>query len=171
MAPGAAREVSSVSTPTTGFDVAHVPVRGGDLTLREVGSAMTAMWHRYYAAASAVVYVVDASDPAAAVPALVELATLLDHADMRGKQTLVFLNKCDAVAEADVNDLEQAMELAALPVRVLRGSALRGDAAAALFAWATEEVARDALPTAPAGFWEVLRSRVDGSVEVAVGVR
>ncbi len=154
----------SVSTrPTVGVQNTSVTLDSTVITFREVGSALSLMWHSYYPQASSVVYVVDCSSPSDLAAANVELMGLFHH--LRGSDVgrvtpvAIVLNKIDDAEEGDASRVKGFLRLDDVSiwhsgdesgregrnnlVTIIETSAITGEGLIALVQWAKENVESD----------------------------
>ncbi len=116
------------TTPTAGVNKENVAVSGMELEVYDVGGLeqVRSTWRQYSKEANAVVYVVDASDPARLPLAATELKKLF-FGDRKKKSLIVpdiplllLANKMDVEGALELADVESALDLQDLPVRRYR---------------------------------------------------
>ena len=90
---------SSTTIPTIGVDVVSFRIHDRDIQVREVGSAMASQWTNYMKYCSAIVYVIDVSDPISVARSMMLLLEIIGSNDTQGKPLAVALNKTDLVAD------------------------------------------------------------------------
>lgn len=125
---------AATTQPSIGVEMVEVANlrRNHRFTVREVGGVMQPVWHRYYDACSACVFVADSASADAAAGAVVELCGVLNQLPSE-KRVVLFLNKRDAAGALPqettrlVFGLDELEAVASGRLQVLMGSALTGD--------------------------------------------
>lgn len=106
------------TAPTIGSQVEDFEYKGTRFTLFDVGgqTSLRVSWGAYLAGASAVVFVVDATDQARMPLAREELHHLVSQDVGAGVPILVFANKQDVPAALTPAEVSAALALPSLPV-------------------------------------------------------
>eukprot|EP01080_Neovahlkampfia_damariscottae_P010464 gene10464-2986_t len=99
--------------PTVGFNMRKVTKGNVVIKLWDIGGQpkFRNMWERYCRGVSAIVYVVDSSDPEGIKQAKEELFGLLDKQALQGTPLLVLGNKNDLKESLSQDELIKAMDL------------------------------------------------------------
>lgn len=93
---------SESTIPTVGVELSKVEIGGRTITLREVGSSVYSRWDNYYKECSALIFVIDTSDPGNFPSSLTLLLEVLTHSEIMSKiPLLIALNKVD-LAESSI---------------------------------------------------------------------
>ena len=118
------RGMSLATTSTTGMEFDDLTLGKHTFTLREVGSPMLRMWHKYFPGTKVFAFVVDISLPSGVSAACMELYNLLAADALRGKPCFLILNKADAPYTIEPERVAGIFRLADLragdPKRVLQ---------------------------------------------------
>eukprot|EP00753_Platysulcus_tardus_P007266 PLAT15009.1.p1 GENE.PLAT15009.1~~PLAT15009.1.p1 ORF type:complete len:196 (+),score=64.60 PLAT15009.1:55-588(+) len=141
-------KVSFDTSPTTGVEVDTISHAKQRFVLREVGSPMLRMWKSFYRKATAVLFLLDLSNPTQISASAIELMNLLSAEALAGKPVLLLLNKVDmpvTMATEEVEALLRLKELQAtatqrLDVMVISATLMTG--CEEVLDWVADAVAR-----------------------------
>ena len=99
--------------PTIGMNLARITHKGRSVVFWDLGGQlkMRSMWERYYDEASAVIFVLDASDMARLEEARRAYDTVRNHPTLRLVPLILFGNKSDLPSAITVDDIAQTFGL------------------------------------------------------------
>lgn len=127
--------LGEVITQTIGVDIVDINYFSSVFKIRELGSAISSRWHTYFQESVALVFVIDASDPASWSQAYVFLHESLSFGNCwKGKEILVVLNKVDIADWMTLNACENMLGLDILTagdkhITIAQGSCVAGSGA------------------------------------------
>ncbi|MGH0129338.1 UNVERIFIED_CONTAM: hypothetical protein FKN15_038564 [Acipenser sinensis] len=115
----ASGQFSEDMIPTVGFNMRKITKGNVTIKLWDIGGQprFRSMWERYCRGVSAIVYMVDAADPAKIEASKNELHNLLDKPQLQGIPVLVLGNKRDLTGALDEKELIERMNLSAIQDR------------------------------------------------------
>lgn len=122
----------------------------GKTMLREVGAAMAPMWPAFFAACTALVFVIDASNAAQLPEAAIELWSILASPHIKTKPVLVVFSKVDIPCMITQEALKDYLRIEAIrsehgaSLRVVSANLLSRESCAPILDWieATTNVAK-----------------------------
>ncbi|OAW00232.1 arf/Sar family, other [Puccinia triticina 1-1 BBBD Race 1] len=106
-------QFSDAMVPTVGFNMRKYTKGSVTIKLWDIGGQprFRSMWERYCRGVTAIVFVVDSSDPKAIESSKIELQSLITKPELSGIPLLVLGNKNDLEQSMKVQDLIQQLEL------------------------------------------------------------
>eukprot|EP01103_Thecamoeba_quadrilineata_P001010 TRINITY_DN10893_c0_g1_i1.p1 TRINITY_DN10893_c0_g1~~TRINITY_DN10893_c0_g1_i1.p1 ORF type:complete len:179 (-),score=29.58 TRINITY_DN10893_c0_g1_i1:190-726(-) len=136
--------------PSVGFDTKELKYKGVNMSIFDVAGAakVRELWKHYYPDMDAVVWLIDASDPARFPESKQALSTALKDASMsRDCPILVAANKCDAPGAKTEDEIKQALDLDTLLKgrvwAIKRTNSKQGDGISDSFKWLSSEIKAD----------------------------
>ena len=120
------------STPAIGFNVETVTYKNIKFQVWDLGgqTSIRPYWRCYYPNTQAVIYVVDAADPARLATAAAEFHAILEEDELKGAAILVYANKQDLPGALGDAEVAEGLGLAAIKARdwaIFRASAMKGE--------------------------------------------
>jgi len=114
-------EVQNI-TPTTGFNIKSVQMKGFKLNVWDIGGQrnIRPYWKNYYENTNCIIYVVDSTDQKRLEEASLEFEELLAQEELKGVPVLVYANKQDMKTARKAEDILTDMQLDAVRGRETR---------------------------------------------------
>ncbi|RMB95195.1 hypothetical protein DUI87_28182 [Hirundo rustica rustica] len=111
------------------------------VTVRELGGCMGPIWHSYYSECSALLFVVDASNPTQVSSSCIQLLSVLSAEPLASVPVLVLFNKIDLPCYMSLVEMKSLFRMqdivscASQPITMLETSARDGTGLAAVLQW------------------------------------
>ncbi|NXQ50204.1 ARL16 protein, partial [Catharus fuscescens] len=111
------------------------------VTVRELGGCMGPIWHSYYSECSALLFVVDASNPTQVSSSCIQLLSVLSAAPLASVPVLVLFNKIDLPCYMSLVEMKSLFRMqdivscATQPITTLETSARDGTGLAEVLQW------------------------------------
>ncbi|NWV48884.1 ARL16 protein, partial [Daphoenositta chrysoptera] len=134
-APGSRAPVPQVGTNLTDL---RLPRK---VTVRELGGCMGPIWPSYYSECSALLFVVDASNPTQVSSSCIQLLSVLSAAPLASVPVLVLFNKIDLPCYMSLVEMKSLFRMqdivscATQPITMLETSARDGTGLADVLQW------------------------------------
>ncbi len=130
------------TVPTAGTNIERVKLSNSvTCKLRECGQSIAPLWRSYFNDCNMVIYVVDITNSVQISAATMLLLDILTAKELRSKPLLIFLNKCDCELKISATELksimriDELMETATQPLKVLEGSCVTEDGLRTVTEW------------------------------------
>ena len=122
----------STFSSAIGFNVETVTYKNIKFQVWDLGgqTSIRPYWRCYYPNTQAVIYVVDAADPARLATAAAEFHAILEEDELKGAAILVYANKQDLPGALGDAEVAEGLGLAAIKARdwaIFRASAVKGE--------------------------------------------
>ncbi|KDR10582.1 ADP-ribosylation factor-like protein 16 [Zootermopsis nevadensis] len=118
-------DTMSSTVPTIGTNLVAVPLGNRkEITIREIGGAMSPIWRNYYYGIESIMYVVDASNLCQISAAGVLLYTILAEPCLQKAKILLVLSKMDASYRQMRNEALLMLQLVRLKKEILQDTAV-----------------------------------------------
>ncbi|KAH0791060.1 ADP-ribosylation factor-like protein 16 [Histomonas meleagridis] len=130
------------TTPTEGISTSNLKLKGKPLSLQELGGASIKEWKSHSIDSKAIVYVFDSADYTKTAYNVVYLNRLLNDEDLKEKQVLVALSKCDIPESLTFNTIDEIIGFENLlnteRIKFLETSSVNGIGLTDIFRWISE---------------------------------
>ncbi|NXA42876.1 ARL16 protein, partial [Eudromia elegans] len=126
--------------PQVGTNLTDLPLRRR-VTVRELGGCMGPIWPSYYGDCGAVVFMIDAANPAQVSASCVQLLSVLSAEPLASVSVLILFNKVDLPCYMSLVEMKSLFRMqdivscATQPITILETSARDGTGLADVLQW------------------------------------